>query len=185
LKPSVEIVAAVAVAICLLVLAAQMALLMRGREIDVVGRPPVSRVAFMIAKLSMATSILCLVFGVLSRSAPGSPVALSAFFILLLGGTLILVLAFHRLGLNLRMGLPEEPTMLVCSGIYRYSRNPVYLGVFALMGASLAYAFSLLNLAAVAASVLLHHRIVLAEERFLTRQFPGYDAYRRSVRRYL
>jgi protein-S-isoprenylcysteine O-methyltransferase Ste14 len=75
--------------------------------------------------------------------------------------------------------------MLVTSGVYRFSRNPIYAGIFCLMAASLIYAFSWLNVAAVAIGALLHHRIVLGEEKFLASHFDGYDAYRKRVRRYL
>jgi DNA-binding transcriptional LysR family regulator len=87
--------------------------------------------------------------------------------------------------LAIRMGLPKEPTTLVNEGIYRYSRNPIYLGLFALSGASLIYAFSPLNLVAAVASVAIHHRIVQSEERFLSETFPEYESYRKAVRRYL
>jgi len=183
--PTAEITAGVTVGICLSLLACQMALLLRGERIDVMGRPPLPRPAFFVAKLSLATSVVCLVARAITGPAPDSPIALTAFFALLLGGTAVLALAFHRLGLNLRMGLPTESTTLVSGGIYRYSRNPIYLGLFGLVGASVIYAFSLLNLAAAAVSIVLHHRIVLSEERFLSARFPEYEAYRRSVPRYL
>jgi protein-S-isoprenylcysteine O-methyltransferase Ste14 len=73
----------------------------------------------------------------------------------------------------------------VTSGIYRVSRNPLYLGLHCLMVASLVYAFSLLNLVAVVEAILLHHRIILAEEKFLGERFPEYAAYRASVPRYI
>jgi protein-S-isoprenylcysteine O-methyltransferase Ste14 len=83
------------------------------------------------------------------------------------------------------MGLPQDETALVSSGMYGFSRNPIYLGIFLIMGASLVYAFSWVNLVAVILGVALHHRIVLAEEKFLYRQFSGYEAYCRRVRRWL
>jgi protein-S-isoprenylcysteine O-methyltransferase Ste14 len=183
--PTIEILAGLAVGFCLLILACQMALLTRGTKIDVVGRPPVPRPAFFVAKLSLGISISCLVVRIIGGRAPDSSLAVVAFFVLLLAGTLVLGLAFHRLGLNLRMGLPKEPTTLVNEGIYRYSRNPIYLGLFALLGASLIYAFSPLNLVAAVASVAIHHRIVLSEERFLSGRFSEYESYRKAVQRYL
>jgi protein-S-isoprenylcysteine O-methyltransferase Ste14 len=97
----------------------------------------------------------------------------------------IFALGFPKLGTSLRIGLPREETALVTSGIYGLSRNPIYLAIFCLLGASLLYAFSWVNLAAVLISVALHHRIVLAEETYLVNRFVEYSSYKRRVRRYL
>jgi protein-S-isoprenylcysteine O-methyltransferase Ste14 len=182
--PNIGLLAGLTVGTCMLALACQMALIVRGRRIDVVGRPPVPRLAFFVAKVSLVISTSCLVVGIVWGHPPTSTIAVLAFFVLFLGGTFVLLLSFYSLGPSLRMGLPKESTTLVNSGIYRYSRNPIYLGLFLLMGASLVYAFSLLNLAAVVASVIIHHCIALSEERFLAGKFPEYESYRRSVRRY-
>ena len=70
------------------------------------------------------------------------------------------------------------------SSIYAFSRNPIYVGLYLILAASLIYAFSWVNLVAVVTAVVLHHRIILAEEQFLSLRFKEYDAYRLRVRRY-
>lgn len=155
----------------------------RGR-IGSLGKPPISRLLFFLAKLCGLISMLCLVVQ-LQWGQPRSPALAAPFLALWLAGVVVLVISFWRLGANLRMGIPREETALVTSGIYRISRNPIYLGLDCLMLASLIYAFSLLNLVAVLEAVLLHHRIILAEEKFLGERFQDYEAYRASVPRYI
>ena len=150
-----------------------------------VGVTPIPWRMLFLAKLSVAISLLCVPLQVLGGESQVRPQAIAAFLFLWLGGTLILAVAFHRLGTNLRMGLPSGQATLITSGIYRFSRNPIYLGIFFLMAASLVYAPSWLNLVSVFTAAMLHHRIILAEERFLAGRFPEYETYRRAVRRYL
>ena len=86
-----------------------------------------------------------------------------------------------------RAGIPDkDKTELVTTGIYRYSRNPAflgfdlqYVGVLLMYGNLLTLAFSLF------AMVMLHLQI-LQEERYLTNVFGApYQAYRSHVCRYL
>jgi protein-S-isoprenylcysteine O-methyltransferase Ste14 len=149
------------------------------------GKPPISWPALILAKAAIAVSLILMMRRAASGGAILQPFATVPFLLLLLGGTVVMTAAMSGLGRNLRMGLPQDETVLVTSGIYRLSRNPIYLGIFLIMGASLIYAFSWVNLIAVGVGFLLHHRIVLAEERFLRRQFSGYEAYCRQVRRWI
>jgi protein-S-isoprenylcysteine O-methyltransferase Ste14 len=160
------------------------AMVVRGRSVNVAGSPTIYAPLFYLAKTGLVISFACLVWAGFARDAV-SPLRAGLFLALFLPGCSILSAAFHRLGANLRMGLPGEETALVTSGIYGVSRNPIYLAMFFLMGASLIYAFSWLNLAAVAVSAALHDRIARAEERFLASHFADYAAYRKRVRRYL
>ncbi len=154
-------------------------------RVSPLGRPPIPRPAFLLAKICAGISFFLLLWSAVIGAARLSIVSAVFFLILLVGGTLVFTLGIWSLGESLRMGLPNEKTTLVESGIYRYSRNPIYLGLYWVMFASLVYAFSWLNLAAAATAIILHHRIVLAEEGFLEQGFEGFEAYRNKVRRYL
>lgn len=104
----------------------------------------------------------------------------------LAAGVTAMVMALARLGGALRIGLPEEETELKTGGIYSRSRNPVYLGLFTVCIASCLYAPHWLNFLFAAIAALVHHRIVLAEERFLEARFGDrWRNYRSRVRRYL
>lgn len=152
---------------------------------NVVGTAPIARPAFLLAKISLTVSFLMLILAAVFWPARLSGPLTILCAALLLAGSLVFTAAFFRLGTNLRMGLPAEETALVTSGIYRITRNPIYVAVYFFLAASLIYAFSWWNLLAVLTAVILHHRIILAEERFLSQRFEQYDAYRAQVRRYL
>jgi protein-S-isoprenylcysteine O-methyltransferase Ste14 len=160
-------------------------MIVRGRSANVAGSPTISPPLFYLAKIGMVVSCFCLIWRGLFRGGDASVLEAGSFLALFVPGCLLLGTAFHRLGTNLRMGLPGEETRLVTSGIYRISRNPIYLGLFLVMGASLIYAFSWLNLAAVSVSVVLHDRIARAEETFLASRFSDYATYKSRVRRYI
>jgi protein-S-isoprenylcysteine O-methyltransferase Ste14 len=149
------------------------------------GRPPIPWPALLLAKIGAGVSFTWMLWQAASGKVELSWLSTVLFLILLLGGTLIITPALFQLGKNLRVGLPNEGTTLITSGVYRFSRNPIYVAIFCVMGASLVYALSWVNLVAAVVSVYLHHRIVLAEERFLARQFKEYETYRNQVRRYL
>lgn len=81
----------------------------------------------------------------------------------------------------------DAPKKLVVRGLYRYTRNPMYVGVLAVISgwALLFRAGSLVLYAALVATVF-HLFVVLYEERHLQRTFgPGYDAYCAQVGRWL
>ncbi len=158
-----------------------------GRHIraNPLGNPPIGRAAFVLAKVGAAVSFLLLLLeaAIGPRDLPAAKSVLCAC--LLIGGDIIFALGMSSLGGNLRVGLPQEETALVTSGVYAYTRNPIYVGLCFILAASLLYAPSWLNLVAVVTTVVLHHRIILAEEGFLARHFTDYEAYRSRVRRYL
>lgn len=90
-----------------------------------------------------------------------------------------------------RAGTPvrpfEPPTALVQSGLYRYSRNPIYLGlVVMLIGIALLQGTLAPLLAAPIYAVLLDRAFVRPEERMLEAAFgESYRQYCRHVRRWL
>ena len=97
------------------------------------------------------------------------------------------VWAFRRANTTVDPRVPQQSSSLVIRGIYRYSRNPMYVGFLLLLA---AWAF---NLSSVAALVLLPlfvwymNRFQIApEERHLLQKFGAdYQAYCEKVRRWL
>lgn len=83
---------------------------------------------------------------------------------------------------------PWQPARsLINRGLYRFTRNPMYLGM-ALLSLGIAMAFASLPgvLLALAAVVVIDRFVVLREEAYLTRRFgQDYAAYKASVRRWL
>ncbi len=152
---------------------------------SLIGKPPISTRLFLLAKFSMGLSFLCVILEAWMGNPRRSLVLTAVFLCLWVGGSLLVVVSVHKLGKNLRMGIPADQTALVTSGVYGFSRNPIYLGIFSLLTASLLFALSWLNIVAVFTAVILHHRIILAEEDYLAQRFPEFESYRASVRRYL
>ena len=86
-----------------------------------------------------------------------------------------------------RAGIPDKDrTTLVTTGIYRYSRNPAFLGFdFMYVGLLLMY-FNLSMLVLSAFAIIMLHLQILQEERYLTENYgESYREYRKHVFRYL
>ncbi|MGH8720394.1 MAG: methyltransferase family protein [Burkholderiales bacterium] len=82
---------------------------------------------------------------------------------------------------------PENTSALVCSGIYRLTRNPMYLGLALLLVAWAVYLSSAWSLLGLPAFMLYMNRFQIApEERALAAMFGvSYAAYRSKVRGWL
>jgi protein-S-isoprenylcysteine O-methyltransferase Ste14 len=101
-------------------------------------------------------------------------------------GFLLLVAGRFGLGSSFRIGSPQEGTSLRVGGLFRLSRNPMYLGVFATLLACILRTLNPVLLAIGVFVAAVHHRIVLAEELYLEGVFgQEYAEYRKRVRRYL
>lgn len=102
-------------------------------------------------------------------------------------GDVIFLIAVLCMRDSWRAGIPDkDKTSLVTTGIYRYSRNPAFLGFdLQYIGVLLMYCNLLTAGFTVFAIVMLHLQI-LQEEKYLTRTFgTAYTDYCRNVRRYL
>lgn len=85
-----------------------------------------------------------------------------------------------------RVGIPEEKTSLVTNGIYRWSRNPAFVG-FDLLYASVSLMFFNLPLLMVSvwAAVMLHLQILQEEEHMYKMFGTEYEDYRKHTLRYI
>jgi len=115
-----------------------------------------------------------------------APVAWLGVF-LCLAGLLMLLWSLVSFSNSFRVGIDtEHPDKLVTSGIFAFSRNPLYVAfAVILIGQFLIFPnwILLLYLAGFCALV---HRQVLREEDYLNGHYgPDYLAYCRRVRRYL
>ena len=83
---------------------------------------------------------------------------------------------------------PLQPTTaLVTDGIFRRTRNPLYVGIIVTQYAvALIFALDWLLLLIVPSWVVLHFAVVVREERYLERKFgDAYRRYKERVPRYL
>jgi protein-S-isoprenylcysteine O-methyltransferase Ste14 len=81
----------------------------------------------------------------------------------------------------------DPPRKLVAVGLYRYVRNPMYVGATLMMaGAALCTGSPLAALYATIVAAIFHLRVVLYEEPVLARQFPeDWPAYSSRVSRWI
>ena len=102
-------------------------------------------------------------------------------------GDAIFLLSVQCMKDNWRAGIPDkDKTELVTTGIYRYSRNPAFLGFyFMYIGVLLMYCNPLTAIFTLFAIITLHLQI-LQEEQYLTSTFGiTYQKYMEQVHRYL
>lgn len=124
---------------------------------------------------------------------PGLPVLFThrvmsiAGMLVLIDATLLLLLSLDALGSSTRIGLPEKDhTSLQIEGIYRFTRNPMYLGLILLSSGSLLLAPTWFGIISLAAGSLMHHYIILEEEKYLRNRFgKDYLEYQQNTPRYL
>ncbi|MBK7094555.1 MAG: isoprenylcysteine carboxylmethyltransferase family protein [Saprospiraceae bacterium] len=106
--------------------------------------------------------------------------------LLFLFGFVITFSSILNLGKSTRLGLPEESTILKYNGLYRFSRNPMYLGFNLMTVASIIFTLNWIISILGIFSIFIYHKIILAEENFLTSRFADdYNKYKNKVRRYI
>jgi protein-S-isoprenylcysteine O-methyltransferase Ste14 len=117
----------------------------------------------------------------MSRAAGWIGVAFCAGALALIFATLV------EFGTSFRVGIDtEHPDKLVTTGVFAFTRNPIYAGFgIMLLGEFLIFPNWILLLYLVA-GVALFHRQVLREEAYLVSHYgEEYRAYSERVRRYL
>ncbi len=138
--------------------------------------------------------VAALCMWLLSRWIPGLEWSrtwrLGTGLLLLIAGLLVAaagVLEFRRARTTVNPTTPQATSSMVRSGIYRHTRNPMYLGMLLVLTAWAAWLANPAAFAVVPAFVLYINRFQIEpEERILAELFAGeFDAYRRSVRRWL
>ena len=124
------------------------------------------------------------------RIPPAEPVWQQCLaFALILVGVTPLLASIHRFIVAGRGTLmPAVPTeRLVASGLYRYVRNPMYVGVATtLCGETVLFGMRGVAIYSVAVCLMFHLFVVTYEEPTLTRRHPqDYPRYMRNVPRWL
>ncbi len=162
---------------------------LRRRNIDMDGTPPIPRPAYAASKYLImvvwAAAVAQSWGRPLSWAAAPAWVTQVALGLWLLGFALLFI---GRLGLgdSFRIGSAKEATRLKVNGLFRLSRNPMYVGVYATLLAAVLYTRHPVAVVLAGFIIAVHHRIVLAEERHLRGVFgQEYADYCGRVRRYL
>jgi protein-S-isoprenylcysteine O-methyltransferase Ste14 len=159
-----------------------------GKTMDPIGKSPISVPILFLGKLTGAAC--CLFFlvktlgidtmlydGILTRSIG---------IVLIVAGFVLFILGFIYLGRSASVGLPGEKTELKTHGVYRISRNPMYVGGFLICAGSCLLFMHLMNFLLCATYVVIHHVIVTVEEQFLEKRFgERWLEHKQRVLRYL
>jgi protein-S-isoprenylcysteine O-methyltransferase Ste14 len=159
------------------------------RAIEQDGEAPIHRTLFYLSKYSILVvwGAMVLESWGIGISVDRMPAAVTEIALALwIIGFVFLFLGRFGLGSSFRLGTPREGTSLRTGGLYSVSRNPMYLGMYATVIASVLYTLNPLIWVLGAFVVAVHHRIVLAEEEHMRIAFgPEYDEYCRRVGRYV
>jgi protein-S-isoprenylcysteine O-methyltransferase Ste14 len=123
----------------------------------------------------------------LTRPYPGRVLVATALLVLGIAIVAMGLRAFRVSSTTVDPRFPENASRVVRSGIYRYTRNPMYLGMLVVL---LAWMAQLSNVATAVIPVLFALYItrwqIVPEERALAQKFGAeYELYRKSVRRWL
>ena len=107
-------------------------------------------------------------------------------YILLITGLSFSILSLFTLGKSTRFGIPTKKTALKTGGLYKISRNPIYLGFDLMTISSILFLLNPVIIVTGIFSMLVYHLIIIGEEQFLEKAFGAdYLEYKKKVRRYL
>jgi len=161
----------------------------RARGRDVLGRPSIYPLIYYPGKLALFAAMavpLLQAAGVRVTWMSVPPWIEWASLTILLAGVAVTAAALLALGAQTRMGLGEDTPALQTGGLYRFSRNPMYLGALVMSASGCLWTLNPFCLALSVFAAAVHHLIVRAEERFLKDRFgEAWDLYAARVRRYL
>lgn len=97
------------------------------------------------------------------------------------------VISFKRVNTTITPLNPEKTSHIVTTGIYRFSRNPMYLSIMIFLTACAVYLENALALLVLPLALFcLNYFQIIPEEQILEQKFgEAYLAYKRAVRRWL
>jgi protein-S-isoprenylcysteine O-methyltransferase Ste14 len=109
----------------------------------------------------------------------------ASIFILIIG-LIFSAVSLMNLGKSTRLGLPSEKTVFKVNGLYRISRNPMYVGFNLITISAMVYTLNWIVIIPGIYSLTIYHVIILGEEKFmLTRFGEEYKSYKKRVGRYI
>jgi len=156
---------------------------------DSLGKTPINKFLFILAKFTFLVPWIISLFGAVK------PEFLPDYYsnelawvgvLLITFGFIIVIAGYVQLGKYTRFGLPTKESKLITTGIFKYSRNPMYLGLFLMIIGIFFYFPHWILAVCVIISIVLHHQITLAEEKFMEHAFgKEWDDFKKVSKRYL
>lgn len=156
---------------------------------DLIGKTPINPFLFYTGKIAGYACWVILFISLLEVYIVGQPYNeyLRIFSLLTASiGLILIILSLINLGGSTRLGVPTDDTNLKTEGLYKYSRNPMYLGFNFFTLSSMLYTWEMIIVIFGIYSIITYHFIIKGEEKFLKERFAEeYELYRKKVRRYL
>jgi protein-S-isoprenylcysteine O-methyltransferase Ste14 len=145
--------------------------------------PPVLQVLI----IALAMYGLSKLFPVLQFTLTGSKWLAIGLVLIGLGISIMGVLEFKKAQTTVNPHTPEKSVSLVTSGIYQYTRNPMYLGLsLSLLGWALYLSNGLAFIPLPVFMIYMSRFQIQPEERFMMQKFEDeYRVYLAQVRRWL
>jgi protein-S-isoprenylcysteine O-methyltransferase Ste14 len=160
----------------------------KGIKLD--GKAPINKYIFFGSKYAMLLIWTGMVLEIWNINIPGSfPsyqfIRYTALVFWVLGFSFIYVGRF-TLGNSVRIGIANEKTEFVVRGIYRISRNPMYVGLYMTIIGCMLHSLNVFYISLSVVVMIIHHIITISEEKHLTKIYGAdYKIYCKKVRRYL
>jgi protein-S-isoprenylcysteine O-methyltransferase Ste14 len=158
-----------------------------GNKMNIFGRATISPIFFFTGKISGYVTWILYILSILKIDAISRTQSLLFIIsiILFIIGFVITVISLFNLGKSTRLGLPDDDTKFVTSGLYGISRNPMYLGFDLLTLSSMVYFCNMYVFLLGLYSLIIYHFIILGEEKYLEKTFGAiYSKYKKEVNRY-
>jgi len=156
---------------------------------EVIGKPTINPLLFYSGKISGYIVWILFLFSIFKVDFLPEMIHLNlnylSYFLLIIG-LFFSIVSLFKLGRSTRFGIPTTKTNLKTSGIYGFSRNPIYFGFNLITISAIVYLPNLLILFLGIYSMIVYHLIIIGEEKFLEKAFgEDYKRYKRKVRRYI
>jgi len=154
---------------------------------EILGKPTINKFIFYLGKISLIIPFLLLIYQILSfRNFEFSQTNVILAFILISLGFFISFIAIINIGKSLRVGLPRSKIILKVHGVYKYTRNPIYLGIYLTNLGFFIASMNYLILIFTIIGIIIHHKVIVSEELYLENTFGRkYRQYKNKVRRYI
>ncbi len=156
---------------------------------EILGKTPVNPVLFYTGKIGGYIAWGLAITEAINNGAKEwlyGPIPKYTVIVMAIVGIIFLAVSSMYLGKNVRMGIPLKETKLITDGIYKISRNPMYVGLNLITLSSAAFTLNIIVIILCVYSVGVYHLIILSEEVFLKDRFGGdYYDYIKRVRRYI